>query len=197
MRAVALMTGRENLLDHLGVLSHCLDIPLIVSDERVYALAREFYPGLDVTHKELCELTLEYFAQNFDIIFETGKFFAAELAPFIELLFQKKMRFVYCPHGNSDKGHSLEAHVDQDISLVYGDHLLDLLQRTGAAHKIKQIFKTGNYRHAYYLKHREFYDGLADRLVFQRFKEGSRRFSTHRPGTTGKTRRRFFQASRG
>src|SRR5262249_43435831 len=87
MRAISLITERENLLDHLGVLSECLEIPLIVSDPKVEALAHRFYPHLKTIYKDLDELTLEYFAENYDIVFETNKFFATEMAPFIRLLF--------------------------------------------------------------------------------------------------------------
>lgn len=170
MRAVSLLTGHENLLDHLGVLSICLDLPLIVSEEKTYQLAKKFYPQLNVSLKPLHELTLEYFAAHYDWIFETGKFFAIELAPFLELLFKKKMRFIYCPHGNSDKGHSLNFHVDQDIGLFYGDHLFDLLKQTGATKKIQHLVRTGNYRYQYYLQQAAFYDEIVNVEVFKAFK---------------------------
>ena len=170
MRCTAIITGPETHLDHLGVLSSLLQIPLIVTDQKTYTLAKQYYPDLDVSLKGLDELSIGYLAENFDAIFETGKFWAAELKPFFELLFRKKMRFVFCPHGNSDKGHSLQNHVEQDISLVYGDHLSDLLKRTNAAEKIKHFVRTGNYRYPYYLKHRAFFDALAEEKVFCRFK---------------------------
>lgn len=171
MRCVAINTGPETYLDHLGVLSSVLNIPLIVTDEKTFAFAKEYYPDLDVSLKGFDELSIAYLAENFDAVFETGKFWAADLKPALELLFRKKMRFVFCPHGNSDKGHSLSEHVDQDISLIYGDHLKDLLIRTSAAEKIKHFVRTGNYRLPYYLKHKSFYDALAAEKVFSRFQE--------------------------
>ncbi len=169
MRNVAILTGPDTHLDHLGVLSAVLDIPLIVTDERNLLLSQEFYPDLKAQLMGLDELTMEHLACNYDTLFETGKFFAAQLKPFIQLLFGKTMRFVFCPHGNSDKGHSLGQHVDQDISLVYGDHLHDLLQKNGAAKQIRHIVRTGNYRYPYYLKHKPFFDALAQKKVFSRF----------------------------
>ena len=102
------------------MLSSILNIPLIVTEEKTFRLAQQFYPDLNVTLYDLNDLTMEFLAKNYDLIFQTGKFWAAELGPFMELLFQKKMRFVFCPHGNSDKGHSLQNHVEQDIFLVMG-----------------------------------------------------------------------------
>jgi hypothetical protein len=170
MRTVAIITGPETHLDHLGVLSSILDIPLIVTDEKIFHFAKQFYPDLNVILRDFSDLSIEFLAKNYDAIFQTGKFWTAELRPLIEFLFRKKMRFIFCPHGNSDKGHSLQNHVEQDISLVYGDHLLNLLKQTGAVQKIQHIVRTGNYRYPYYLRHRYFYDTLADKRVFNRFK---------------------------
>jgi hypothetical protein len=169
MRSVAIITGPETHLDHLGVLSAILGIPLIVTEEKTFRLAKQFYPDLNVSLCDLSDLSIEFLAKNYDVIFQTGKFWAAELRPFMELLFRKKMRFVFCPHGNSDKGHSLQNHVEQDVSLVYGDHLLNLLKQTGATQKISHIVRTGNYRYPYYLRYRLFYDSLAEKIVFSRF----------------------------
>ncbi len=168
-RSVSILTGPETYLDHLGVLSSVLEIPLIVTEDKTFQAAKTFYPDIDVELKYFDELSLEYLASRFDLIFETGKFWAAELKPFLELLFRKKMRFVFCPHGNSDKGHSLQNHVNQDISLVYGDHLHDLLKQNGAAHQISHFVRTGNYRYPYYLRHRAFCDALAEERVFKHF----------------------------
>jgi len=171
MRCVAIITGPETHLDHLGVLSSILGIPLIVSEEKLFRCAQEFYPNLQAKWIDLNELSLEYLASKYDVIFETGKFWAADLRPSLELLFQKKMRFVFCPHGNSDKGCSLQTHAAQDLSLVYGDHLQDLLTKTGAVKTIRSLVKTGNYRFPYYLQHQPFFDHLAETKVFHRFKE--------------------------
>lgn len=167
--SVAIITGPSTHLDHLGVLSSILKIPLIVTDEKNYQCAQQFYPNLNVQLKNLDELSVQYLASNYDVIFETGKFFSAELKPLFELLFRKKMRFVFCPHGNSDKGHSLQSHVEQDISLVYGEHLYDLLGHNGAIKKIQQIILTGNYRYPYYRCHQQFFDSLAEKFVFSKF----------------------------
>src|SRR5581483_8373173 len=170
MRHTAILSGPDTHLDHLGVLSSLLKIPLIVTEEKNFRLAKALYPNLNPELKGLDELTIEHLAYSYDVIYETGKFFAAQLKPFLKLLFQKEMRFVFCPHGNSDKGHSIKNHIEQDISLVYGEHLYDLLKRTSAADKIRHIVKTGNYRFSYYLKYRQFFDALAQDTVFSHFK---------------------------
>lgn len=160
MRPVAILTGPFTHLDHLGVLSSLLQIPLIITDPAIYAIAHKWYPNLDMQLLDSSHLCIEYLAKHFDLIFESGKFWAAEMDPAFTLFAQKKMRFVFCPHGNSDKGYSLKLHPQQDLYLVYGQHLYDLLEKTGALKQIKGIFKTGNYRWHYYQTHRLFYQNL-------------------------------------
>lgn len=145
MRAVAILSGVSTHLDHLGVLSAILEIPLIVTDEKTYQLAKRYYPFCAVQLCEPSDLSLEYLAQSYDVIFETGHFFRAELAPALQLLYGKQMRFVYCPHGYSDK--STEG--KQDIALVYSE--------------------TGNYRLPFYLQHKAFYDARVNEVI--RFKK--------------------------
>lgn len=169
MRTVAILTGVDTHLDHLGILSHILNIPLIVIDEKTYLLAKKMYPEFNVSLQEPSVLSLQYLAEEFDVIFETGKFWAADLAASLELLYHKKMRFVFCPHGNSDKGYCVQQLAAQDISLVYGEHLLDLLRHNGTFSKTKKTIITGNYRLQYYLKHKIFYDRLAQEEIFRQF----------------------------
>ena len=165
MRAVALLTGPFTHLDHLGILSSLLHIPLIVTEPAIYALAQEWYPDLHIRLLDLQDLSIEYLAERFDLIFETGKLLAEEMGPAFTFFAQKKMRFVFCPHGNSDKGHSLTTHPNQDLYLVYGNHLHDLLQKTGGLKHIKKVFKTGNYRWHYYQKHFLFYQNLIQKRL--------------------------------
>ena len=169
LRSAGIITGPQTHLDHLGVLCAILQIPLIVTEEETYVAAKKYYPQIDVALKDYTELSIDYLAAEFDVLFESGKFWAAELVPIFQLLYGKKMRAVFCPHGNSDKGHSLSTHVEQDISLVYGDHMIDLLKKTGAYEKINHVVRTGNYRHSFYLKHKEFYDSCAKEEVFSKF----------------------------
>jgi hypothetical protein len=171
-RAVGISTGPDSHLDHLGVLCAILDLPLIVTDEKKLQLANKFYPQCEVRYVEPADLSLEFIASRFDVIFECGKFWSLELLPLLELFFHKKMRLVFCPHGNSDKGHSLTSssqHTPQDVALVYGKQMVDALTAAGAIENIGQWVRTGNYRFAFYQKHRQFYDNLAQEEVFKTF----------------------------
>lgn len=167
-KAAAISTGPATHLDHLGVLASLLKIPLIVTEEEVYQLAKTFYPMAQLERKEPYELSLDYLASSFDVLFGCGKFWAAELLPLFSLFSQKKMRFVFCPHGNSDKGHSLSSSPLQDLSLVYGEHMLSLLKKTAK----DAYITTGNYRYEFYRTHKAFYDRLAsEHLYFEKGKK--------------------------
>ncbi|MBY0529949.1 MAG: CDP-glycerol glycerophosphotransferase family protein [Rhabdochlamydiaceae bacterium] len=171
MKAVTLLTGPSTHLDHIGILSSQLEIPLIVTDEKTHELAKAFYPQFDVHFYEMSALSYEMLASHFDLIFQSGRSWTARIQPTIELLFGKKMRMVFCPHGNSDKGHSFRNHPEQDLYLVYGDHLFDHLKKTGALETIKKVFYTGNYRLLFYKQHKDFYDALVETHVFSHFLE--------------------------
>lgn len=159
-RYIAIITGPDTYLDHVGVLCSLMDIPLIVTEEETYQAACKFYPQIQVSQKNLSELSSGFLAHHFDVIFESGKFWKTELDSLFKILHKKTMRFVFCPHGNSDKGHSATKHVDQDLSLVYGQHMLDLLEHTGALKSISHTVKTGNYRLLFYKKYQSFYDDI-------------------------------------
>jgi hypothetical protein len=141
------------------VLCITLGIPLLAADEKTYQAARRFYPELDCKQIDPRELTLDFLAAHFDVIFESGHTWALELLPMLELLHNKQMRIVYCPHGNSDKGHSQKP-IPKDLSLVYGAHMLDHLKKTGGLDCLNSVIETGNYRFGYYKSHQNFYDAL-------------------------------------
>ncbi len=110
---------------------------------------------IDIQFIALSDLTLEYIAREFDVILTCGKFWAMELKPLLKLFFNKEIRFVFVPHGNSDKEALLNKPVDQDIDLVYGPQM-----HTG---KIgTRVFEIGNLRLWFYKKHKEHFDQLAE-----------------------------------
>lgn len=162
---VAILTGPDTYLDHLAPICYLMNMPLIVTEEETYASALTFYPQIQTIKKDHLELSADFLTNNFDVIFESGKFWAMELKPLFSLLYKKKMRFVFCPHGNSDKGHSITTPVEQDLSLVYGDHMIDLLTKTRAIHHISSFARTGNHRLPFYLKYQSFYDSLVENQI--------------------------------
>lgn len=171
-RLVCITTGPSTYLDHLGVLSLILDIPLIVTEEELYHLFSRYYPKGQLHYIPHAELSFEVLATHFDVILQSGRFWYLEMKDTFELLFQKKMRFVFCPHGNSDKGFSATRHAPQDIALYYGQHMLELLHKTEALSHIHTTIRTGNYRYTFYKEHQMFYDKIVEQEILPHlFKE--------------------------
>lgn len=167
-RAAAISTGPDTHLDHLSVICDLMDVPLIVTDPQNAIIAKEYYPQIETDYVPFEELTLDYLASHLDVIYECGKFWTLELLPLFELLYQKKMRIVFCPHGNSDKGHTSDLPqlpLGEDISLVYGKQMKDRLKKTSAG----RFVETGNLRLNFYQKHKNHFDLLAEKKVFSKF----------------------------
>lgn len=160
MREVAILTGPSTHLDHLGVLADYLGIPLIVTDLKTYELATLYYPMWNTHYVPMEDLNGAFLSEQFDLIFESGKSFAIELDAILETIYRKPMRYVFVPHGHSDKGHSLKQHLAQDIHLVYGNHMIDLMNQNGSLSKVSYIILTGNYRYSFYEKNKQFYSNI-------------------------------------
>jgi len=172
--ALCLCTGSyPHQLDHLAVLAHILKIPFLVTDPSLHALAQTFYPFTNTMYLSEAACSLEFLSKNYDLLLISCKNWTLELSVLLRELFAKPMRFCFCPHGNSDKG-SLNAKGDllmhQDLSLVYGDHMKEMLQHRNVLPTLQGTVTTGNYRYSYYLKHKAFYDACAQKDVFSRFK---------------------------
>ncbi len=138
---VAISSGPETHLDHLAPLCALWEIPLIVTNEDHFELGKKFYPMVDIRHVPLGELTLEFIALHYETIVTCGKFWAMELKPMLKLLYRKELRFVFVPHGFSDKEELLNMPVDQDIHLTYKN--------------------LGNLRYEFYHQYKTHFDQLA------------------------------------
>src|SRR5690606_19131652 len=79
---------------------------------------------------------------------------------------------IYHLHGCSDKhwfrseGHLL----DVDEVLLYGQRMVDLFKEMNLLDRIQSHTLVGNYRYAYYLEHKSFYDQLVEKEIFSKFK---------------------------
>ncbi len=169
MKAAGFVIQHSTHLDHLGVLCELLNIPLIVTDENLIELAKTYYPALKIERREIADVTSFEILDEFDFLLYTSKVWAYETYGYARYIYNKSTRIVYCPHGNSDKGHSLKEMPDlppSDIELYYGEHMLRHLKEMGALSSINALVRVGNFRLAYYKKHQSFYDALAQKQIF-------------------------------
>ncbi|NGX63258.1 MAG: hypothetical protein KR126chlam6_00666 [Candidatus Anoxychlamydiales bacterium] len=158
-----------HLLDHIAPLAYILDIPLYIDDESCSNLLKTYYP--EVKHELKRNLAYDFLAKNYDVLISCNYWFVEDKFAF-ETLNNKNIKLVFCPHGNSDKGHinkvNMLAYTMQDMVFLYGDHMKNLLKTLNVFSKLKNHTTIGNFRLSYYKKFKSFYDKLVDTTIFSK-----------------------------
>jgi len=157
-------------LDHIIPLSFLLNIPIYFEDEKLYKLAKKFYPQTNIILKQ--PLTYSFLAENYDILISCDNWLAEDKFSFTSLN-KKNIKLVFCPHGNSDKGYimkaKMQAYALQDMVLLYGNHMINFLKKLNVFDHLKQYATVGNFRLSFYKKFKKFYDDLTNKIVFSKF----------------------------
>ncbi len=171
MKTAALIYGNDDhYLDHLAPLCSLLDIPLIVTDPSLLVTARTYYPSLSVIHRDYLDITNDL-PQLYDQLFYcTPRPLFEEVFFFAQYFNQKRIHTIWCPHGNSDKGHHtshLEALQQEEAALVYGPQMVELLRQKKIHLPLNRMVITGNFRYQFYLENKSFFDSLAHEHIFQ------------------------------
>ncbi len=161
MQTAGLLYGPEfHHLDHLAPLCALLEIPLIVTDGGIYQQAREFYPDLSLLHWNPHEAPEKLVAEFDRVICSFPRAMFDEIFYFAQALNNKRIRTIWCPHGNSDKGRDspfMEGLAEEELILTYGERIEGFLKEKGIEVPTRRV---GNYRLAYYKKHQTFYDAM-------------------------------------
>ncbi len=178
MKATGLIYGPElQHLDHLGPLCTILRIPLIVTEERIAALANRYYPGLKVILSDYLAVA-EYLVLHYAIVFYSiPRDIFEEVFFFAQKMIQKRIHAIWCPHGNSDKGASIfymEALKKEQVALIYGKQMMDLLKQKHVFDKLKGHVVTGNYRHQFYLANIEFYTQVVKKEIISKLPQSTK-----------------------
>ncbi len=159
----------EHHLDHLAPLCSLMEWPLIVTDEEIYKLGKAYYPGLVLHLWDVLEAPF-LVTQHFDTVITTVPRISFDEIFFIaEATLGKRLKTVWLPHGNSDKGHLIpwmEALSNEEAAFVYGPKMIDFLKAKNV--KIPQIIPLGNFRYVYFQKHRSFYENLLDEMGLEK-----------------------------
>lgn len=158
-------------LDHLAPLCDLFQAKLLTSEDLQYELTQKFYPHIETELIDACLLNPEFLKEHYDVILHS--FFWGNLMDFSLMPEKKtsrrKIRCVFTPHGNSDKGYycgNLNGYSVNDISLLYGSHMTDMLNKLSIS--VKRPIHMGNLRYLYYQKYRSFFDELTEKEIFSR-----------------------------
>ncbi len=158
------------LIDHIVPLCQIMDVPLLCTNPWIHQLVQLHYPEMPLILDEGEDYTLDHVLKDYEVLFyvdharkHNGAF------QFVEHSFQGPARSVCSLHGNSDKKRNLywmEKFIDEDVTVIYGKHMLDFLEEKGVLERLKHCVVSGNYRREYYLERKEFFDAQAKHLFF-------------------------------
>ncbi|MBS0628642.1 MAG: CDP-glycerol glycerophosphotransferase family protein [Verrucomicrobia bacterium] len=161
MNKAGLIYGPEfHHLDHLAPLCAQMGIPLILTDEQIADQAGTFYPDLKVLLWDPLEAPQRLVSQFDTVYYSTPRVLFDQVFFFAQAIHNKRIKTIWCPHGNSDKGRSspfMEALIHEEQLLTYGPRIEAFLKEKGINVPMHRV---GNYRLAYYQKHKEFYQKL-------------------------------------
>lgn len=149
-------------IDHLMPLCDLVEAPLLCIHEEVANAARLYYPPSKIIVDEGDNYALEAPLQDYDTLIYVERYRKRKNTfLFHEHMARKNCRSLFALHGNSNKNRGtfwVEGFVDEDIVLVYGQHMLDFLEEKGVRSRLSHLIVAGNYRLAYYEKHKAFFD---------------------------------------
>lgn len=160
-----------HLTDHLAPLCTILDIPLLLTDSNDADKIKKYYPGLKTLVWEWSAFKLPFLFDQFNFFIQSEywhreKFYSAvqSFAPK-----GKKIRNLHCPHGFSDKIFWFKEAVWEDMTLYYGERMLEIWKEEGVDRDLHQAIRCGNYRRLYYEKHKRYLDELCEKEVWSYF----------------------------
>lgn len=166
--------AQTHCIDHLAVVAAIMDIPLLFIDEVDYALAQRYYPDVKTAVIAYEELTPEFLIADYDVLFFSSlwdrRSFHEKFA-LLEKKYNKVLRHVHCPHGFSDKAFHLMQTANEDIALIYGQNMLDMLKQHNVLQDLPYYIVVGNYRYTYFKKYKLFFDKIIQEEVLSHFYE--------------------------
>ena len=171
MKGCAFVGGSNfHLLDHIAPLASLWNIPLIADDEETANLAKMYYPEVQTRFWPDMAFRLKEIANEFDTLVNC-QYWEPALKECFRTVYKKEMQLMFCPHGQSDKGYKsplLECYKFQDIVLLYGQLLQDMLIELNIWDGTKPHIQVGNYRLEYHQLHKERETDLAHQYVFSK-----------------------------
>lgn len=199
-KGVALLPpeGIPHVIDHLAVVCVIMGIPFFLLDEIDERLTKKFYPEVDARMMDYQDFNPEFLIANYDVVFVSDRLDRDNFRKIYLQLEQKhgkRMRYVFCPHGFSDKVAYFKECANEDIILIYGQNMLDLFAYCGVTQKLHSSVIVGNYRYTYFKKHQEFYKKIVQQEVFSKFDKARRTILYAPTWLDGELSTSFFDAT--
>ncbi len=160
--------------DHLAVVCIIMGCPLLFTDQEAVVKAKRNYPGLKTKCVDWEDVNPDTLCREYDVFFQCDLWPREQLYTLLDPLekkYQKRVRNVHCPHGFSDKVFWLQRVVEEDITLIYGPNMIDMLEAEGTFGLLNSYVITGNYRYHYFKKNQEFYETMIQKQILSRFPE--------------------------
>ena len=165
-------SNQSHLIDHFVPFCKIINAPILLTQKNDFEIAKKFYPYSNFIYMDISDITEDYLVENFLGLIHS-QFWNKEKFNLNFALsknkFKKEFRSIYMPHGNSDKGHHypmMENFPLQDISLVYGDKMIDFINEKSEK-KLSDHIVIGNLRYHYFLENFEFYKSLLEDLILK------------------------------
>jgi len=167
LKRAILTNNSPAYIDHLIPLSLFLNTPLLTYSTS-FLEAKEFYPTFDLRYvKEPYQLTT--LMQDFDTYYSCLSKSIFEKYFFLQsVLLNKKLKNIWVPHGNSDKGlinYCIKTYQDNSYALIYGKRLINCFKELGFSFD-NHLF-CGNFRYFIYKKYKKFFDNLFYEKILQ------------------------------
>jgi len=147
----------RHYIDHLAPFCALMGWPLIVCEGSVAELACRYYPDLEIIEKNRWDLLLPKTIVSCDPrgLIESS------------ISLDSSAQLFWLPHGNSDKGWKgpFFEPLKGETALVYGQRMIDFMSQKKIA---PQTIRIGNFRLAYWMKHRSFYEGIVKKEILLR-----------------------------
>ena len=157
-----------HLLDHLCPLAFFLQASIITSSALIKKTIEDLYPNVTVLKFTSSNEILNYLIKHIDVIIMSRQTSLFELSQTLKTFSNKAFRYIYLPHGQSDKGFS-DQYIDylegQDLSFCYGKLMENQLAQRGVLQNLNGVIKTGNFRLAYYRAFEGFYKLLIEKKL--------------------------------
>ncbi|MCB1084775.1 MAG: CDP-glycerol glycerophosphotransferase family protein, partial [Chlamydiia bacterium] len=173
-KGVLLLCGRDiHHLDHLAPLASLWNSPLIITDLTLKPLVETYYPDVKIHFVPEYALGETLVTSCDTLISCLPRALLSPLFFLAETIHQKTLRKVWCPHGNSDKGHAsqlMEGLIEEKNLLFYGNQMVEFLKEKGAYNQLEETLWVGNYRRYHYSQWAKFYRQLVEKQVFSKFK---------------------------